>query len=263
MYKYQNYNLNYGAVGPMFIANNEIMIHCSASYGIYLYGSSYYSQFDVFHNSLFISGTANCHGLYWYPRDSNYTATFINNNVHIHTPDIAYLFRYGSTNYMGLSYSRMDYNNYYSSNNLATTYYGYGSNAYKTLSLWKSAKGQDANSDELPLYYVDSTISLALINYNGLNCPVKAGVYKDIQNNPRGSITYKGCYAPYTGDVAIENVTASLSGGATNQAFPINIQLINKGLDTLRSATISWIFQDVLQPSFVDGSLPRKIPLFV
>ena len=259
MYKYQNYNLNYGAVGPMFIANNEIMIHCSASYGIYLYGSSYYSQFDVFHNSLFISGTANCHGLYWYPRDSNYTATFINNNVHIHTPDIAYLFRYGSTNYMGLSYSRMDYNNYYSSNNLATTYYGYGSNAYKTLSLWKSAKGQDANSDELPLYYVDSTISLALINYNGLNCPVKAGVYKDIQNNPRGSITYKGCYAPYTGDVAIENVTASLSGGATNQAFPINIQLINKGLDTLRSATISWIFQDVLQPSFAwTGSLPPE-----
>lgn len=250
MYKYQNYNLNYGAIGPMFIANNEIIIHCNVSYGLYLYGSTYYSQFDVFNNSMFISGTGSCHGLYWYPRDSNYTATFINNNVHIHTPDIAYLFRYGSTNYMGLSYSCMDYNNYYSSNNLATTYYGYGSNAYKTLSLWKSAKGQDANSSQLPLYYVDSTISLELTSYYGLSCPIKAGVFKDIQNNPRGSITYKGCYAPYTGDVAIENVATSSTGGATNQAFPIYITLKNKGLDTLKSALISWIFQNVLQPSF-------------
>ena len=250
LYKYQNYNLSHGALGPMFIANNEMIIHCSKCYAFYLYGNTNYSQFDVFHNSVFISGTESCQGLYWYPRDSNYKASFINNNIHISTPDLAYLFHFGKSDYITSAFAKIDYNNYYRDKNGSVSYYGLGDNNYNSLALWQSASNQDIHSTEIPMSYIDSSSSLALSNYAGLTCPRIGDLQRDIIHQSRDIITFKGCYSSRVVDAGIENACDTSMGYLINNPTPINIRLKNEGLDTLYRVDIAWTHRGVLQTPF-------------
>ena len=253
---YQNYSTSYGASGPMFIANNEIRILSSAStsYGLYAYGSSNYSRFDILNNSIYMNGTSTCYGLYWYPYSSSYPSKFINNNVHINTSGTAYMVNFGSTSYMSTSYVTMDYNNYYRTGTGTTTYYG--SSSYSSLASWKTAYSQDANTNGNTINYADLSTGLEMSSYSGFTCPRIAGVLFDIRNNARGTTTYRGCYEPFALDAATDKAANTPSMAILNQNLPLSVILKNAGLNTITSASIGWTYNNVLQtPITWTGSL--------
>ncbi|HOF16409.1 MAG TPA: hypothetical protein PLP76_05900 [Bacteroidales bacterium] len=250
LYGYQNYNSGtYGANGPMFIANNEVRIQCtSTAYGIYTYGSTSYSRFDVINNSIYINNTSTCYAFYWYPCSTSYPSKFINNLIHVNSTGTVYMIQFGSTSYWGTSYCTMDYNNYYREGSGTTTYYG--SNSYQSLIAWQNSNaGQDANSTSITTSFTNVATDLVPASYSGLSCPRVAGVMRDIRGNVRGTTTYVGCYVPFALDAAICKTATTPSVVAANQNLPLSVVLRNAGLDTITSASIEWTYNNTPQLS--------------
>ena len=123
---YQNHNSSYGASGPMYVANNEIRIKSTGTsgiYGFYTESTSYYSSFDILHNSFYLEGTiGDVYGIRVAPYNTSAPTNVLNNLVYISTSGDGHMIFYEKMSYAGTSYGRANYNNYFKSS--GTTYYG-------------------------------------------------------------------------------------------------------------------------------------------
>ncbi len=247
MINYQNYSTAYGATGPMYVANNEIRVKSTGSsvmHGFYnTGGTSYYSSFDILHNSFYLEGTSGTvYGIRITPYNTAAPINVLNNLVYVSTSGIGYMIYYDDISYAGTSYGSANYNNYYKPS--GTTYYG--SNSYTSLSAWQAASyGQDANSVNVNPPFVDVNKDLQLSIYNGLSCPRITGLEKDIRNRDRATPTYMGCYEPFDLDASLAN--AMPISGISNQSIPLKVVVMNCGKDTLKTAGINWSFRGVTQ----------------
>ena len=249
---YQNHNSSYGASGPMYVANNEIRIKSTGTsgiYGFYTESTSYYSSFDILHNSFYLEGTiGDVYGIRVAPYNTSAPTNVLNNLVYISTSGDGHMIFYEKMSYAGTSYGRANYNNYFKSS--GTTYYG--STSYTSLSAWKaSGYEQDTNSVNVSPQFIDVSKDLQLSSYTGLSCPRIVGVGKDIRNKSRSATTYMGCYDPYALDAALDNDNTMPLSGAVNQSIPVKAILMNYGKDTLKKASINWSVRGVTQSTTI------------
>ena len=254
MIYYQNHSSSYGASGPMYIANNEIRIKSTGTldiYGFYTESTSDYSSFDILHNSFYLEGTTgDVYGICVAPRNTSAPTNVLNNLVYVSTSGDGYMITYGNMSYVGTSYGRANYNNYYYKPSSGTTYYG--STSYTSLSAWKaSGYEQDTNSVNVSPQFIDVSKDLQLSSYTGLSCPRIVGVGKDIRNKSRSATTYMGCYDPYALDAALDNDNTMPLSGTVNQSIPIKAILMNYGKDTLKKASINWSVRGVTQSTTI------------
>ena len=248
---FQNYSTSYGANGPMFIANNEVIVKAGSNQSYAFYDQSnngWNSRFDIFHNSFFISGTGTLYGIYIYPYDQNYKYTLKNNNVYVNTTGTGYMLYFGSTSYMSTNYCTIDYNNYYKPSGAVY----YGSSSYSTLASWKSAYSQDANSTNIDPGF--GTSPLNLVPSTWAMCPVLSSVNKDINGIPRVGITYKGCYtAVFNTDAAVANFVG-IGPKVTAGTNSIQVRVVNYGTDTLKNVYVQCSVDGVTQtPVYLSG----------
>ena len=82
-----NYN-SWGTGGPLFAANNEVIITNASStvYGIYTGGTSTNTKADFLFNSVYISSTSTTYGLWRGYCDATYKSSFQNNNIYVTNP---------------------------------------------------------------------------------------------------------------------------------------------------------------------------------
>lgn len=244
--------------------NNEYIGNKAANGGYGMYVG--YSDLDIYNNTFVTKGS---YPIYMYNYNQG-TANLLNNVfVNLATTGTYYPLYIPSAQ-VANGVGTIDYNLYYSKTSV-----GYWVGNKTSLNAWQQATGQDANSvymkptfyylpdlDTLnahPEYYDSSwTHSLKLALYNGLECPVPAGVTRDIDGTPRAGFTIMGCYAatPSGLDAAIsgvDGITASVVKGQKNTVKAI---LTNMGEDTLTSANIGWSLNGVSRPGRVwTGSL--------
>jgi hypothetical protein len=237
-------------IDTAMIANNEIYLNSKANttYGIYL---DYPIAVECVHNSVLLVGTANnASALYWKVYNNNLYDATLKNNILISkssgsNPYAIYLDgTYSSSvdhNY------RIDYNNYYSSNNLAYVAGG----AKLDLTSWQSIVKTDRNSVNVYPFFIDSSLNLKLINYSQLLCPSYDPINYDINHSNRMIRTAMGCYTP-----EIESVNGALlevlnwkSMGYLGDSSHIKVVFYNFGSTNITSATIDWKFNNISQPS--------------
>jgi len=232
-YYHQNRDVSYNARGPMFVANNEINIQSSGQIiGIYAYGGSNYSRFDIINNSIFTSGsTTSNYGLYFYPSTtSGYKSTVFNNHIHIQTTNAAYPLYFASISYADTLYCSLDYNNYCTSGTESVVYIG--STSYNTLSSWQSSGyNQDIHAVNIAPVYLDSLTSLKYVYNTNLLSPQITGVERDITGRIRSLSSSIGAYESDYKDLAIDTIVYPNYGEifCQNNDIPVTISISNKG----------------------------------
>ena len=108
------YYLNNSATSYVEITNNEIILKSTgANYGMYI---GYPHKVNIIHNSIYQNATGAVRGLYFANGTSTYQDNTIkNNNIVITSSDAgAYPIYFSSGTYIGPTYFKTDYNNYYS-----------------------------------------------------------------------------------------------------------------------------------------------------
>jgi len=252
---YQNYHTSYGALNPMLVANNELIISGGSTvYGIYDGSGSSYSRYNFYHNSIYCNTTSTAYGFYIYPYSSSYKYTVMGNNVYLNTTSTGYMMYFGSTSYMSTSYCTFNFNNYYKPS--GTAYY---SQSYTSLSAWQSGTGHDGNSYNIDPLFANPLAELvpaaSILSPNLL-------LQKDIVGNQRiSSNNNRGCYSVIQNlDAGIETFEEPLAGGVNKgTTIPVKVRLRNYGKTTLTSVTINWSIDGVGQPhvALTGISLPK------
>ncbi len=184
------YYLNSSATSYVEITNNEIILKSTgANYGMYI---GYPHKVNIIHNSIYQNATGAVRGLYLVNGSSTYQDNTIkNNNIVITSSDAgAYPIYFSSGTYIGPTYFKTDYNNYYSAG---------GSVAYiavpiTTLPALQTSTQGDMNSVIVNPVFVNPDIDLSLSQAVGLICSRDSKVTKDIQGTQREAMTVMGAY---------------------------------------------------------------------
>ncbi|MDR1180630.1 MAG: T9SS type A sorting domain-containing protein [Bacteroidales bacterium] len=223
------------ATDTALIANNEII--SSAGGGIYATGTV---KAKLLHNSIYISGSGASSGINITHSNNNYMV--IKNNNIIMESSTAYPISLSST--ANVSLYDMDYNNIY-----APTYAGYVGTAKTTMQDWQQTITTDKNSIRVRPGFIDSTLNLKLVNYNGLECNPFSEVPTDKEAAVRGWITAMGCYNgfPVYPINAMLNDIQAASGLVLGTSNTVKVILTNVGTTPLTHATLNWSFNGVIQ----------------
>ena len=276
-----NTNLNYASGGYFYyindvryggndsttkaglFSNNEIIITLNTTNTTISYGlSCNYGQFDIINNSAYLSGAPNMVGLYGNSTTSSSTSMKIYNNNIILTNTTGSSY---PINLVATTTYDINYNNY-----SAPTYIGrFGSSNYTDLNAWKVAVNGDMNSTNTTVTLLDSTkslldttLSLQLAVYDGLDVMRLPNVLKDKQNARRNIITAMGCYQGFQllqKDIWVNYITPLRNGVSQGTIDSISIIITNVGVDTLQSASFGWTINNVLQTPIVwTGSLATE-----
>ena len=265
MYNYFYYVNLYNTSSRGLFINNEIIGPKNADnggYGMYVG----YSNMDIYHNTILMKSG---YGIYVYNYNQG-TANFMNNIIAMTAPSgTTYPMYVGSTQ-VAAGIGSIDYNLYYAKSNV-----GYWLGNRTSIDAWRSATGQDAHSlykkpvffnipdfDTLAnhpnLYDSAWTHKLNLALYTGMECPVPAGVTRDIEGTPRAGYSIMGCYSanPQKLDAAVTSLTgisASMVKGAVSKVSAV---ITNMGETTLTSAKIGWSLNGVSRADRIwSGSL--------
>lgn len=234
---YIYYASYYNAIGRSLFSNNEIIGYTTGSYyGMYIY----YCAMDVYHNSILLRGTTSSSRCMYIGGTTAYITDCKNNNI-LNYSTGGYPIYIASTGvYTG------DYNNLYSK----STYVGYYSGNRTSLADWQTACGQDANSVRLqPIFLGDSSLSLKLLDYTGLTCPVLSNVMQDIEGVVRAGNTGMGAYTIFPTQLNAAALSAANwdSSIVLGNTAPVNVIIANMGLDSLVSVNVNWSFNGVTQ----------------
>ena len=243
------YGIRLYFIDTALVANNEIYFNSKANItnGIYF---DYPVAVECIHNSVLLTGTsANSRPLYCWVYDSDdYDITIKNNNfVTTSSGFLPYAILLDGTYSSAYDYNyRIDYNNYYSSGNLA-----YVGGAKSDLASWQSTVTTDRNSVNVYPLFVDSLQNLKLINYSQLSCPRYEPINYDINHSNRLVRTAIGCYAPEIESVngALVEVLNWKSMGYLGDSSQMKVVFFNFGSTNITSATIDWKFNNISQPS--------------
>ena len=254
VYNYYYYTNLYNTGSRCLFANNQYIGPKNADnggYGMYVG----YSNIDIIHNTFLLKSG---YGIYMY--NYNQGVANIQNNIIAMTATSGTIYpMYVGSQQVAAGIGKIDYNLYY-----AKTTVGYWLGNRTTMDAWRSATTQDAHSlykkpvffnipdfDTLanhPEFYDSAwTHQLNLAVYNGLECPVPAGVTRDIEGTPRAGYSIMGCYSaqPQKLDAAVTSlagISASVVKGAVSKVSAV---ITNMGETTLTSAKIGWSLNGV------------------
>ncbi len=230
---YYNYYLAGNNIGR--IINNEVILNTTDMQSGIEIG---YSNVDVIHNSIYITGTGAARGITTRAEINNLT---IKNNNIVTTATSSYPI--SITNRLVLRPNNIDYNNYY-----APTYIGSVGYAYTSLSDWRSVVTSDQNSVSVMPNFKNPTTSLELSDYSHLLCPLYTNVTTDILGETRESLTTMGAYtqiiSPF--DLMLSNISVDKEI-VNNQKVPISIKAINVGHTPINEADLGWSINGVPQ----------------
>ncbi|MDR2407845.1 MAG: right-handed parallel beta-helix repeat-containing protein [Bacteroidales bacterium] len=229
-------------VDSALVANNEVILtsKSSTTYGMYM---ANVNTVDYLHNSVLVTGTGGATFRAVYISGSTSTSSNVTykNNIFVNngsggTPYAVYLTETPDANFP--QYFDINYNNYYSSGNLALT----GAIPRNTLSAWKATVPTDINSiNKLP-DFIDAANSLELRDYASLYSNLIPTVSRDIHDSVRRTPTAMGCY-----EDVLENVNASLveilgvqEGMMAGKTDTVKVVFTNNGITPLNSANLGW-----------------------
>ena len=237
---YLNYYTNittYGATQPAFVANNEIRHFTGGGtiYGI----STYYARADIFHNSVYLQGTAAAYGMYLNTTSSSYYNNIKNNIFSVSTTAATgYPIYTATAAYATQAYNTfLDYNDYYSTG----ANVGYIASARATMAALQTGTGQDANSVSVLPSFINVNSHLNLLQDAGITCPRIVPVI-DIVGTPRLNTTTMGCYAmlPMNGNGVLSEITGLTDGANAGQTENVNVVVYNTGSTPLTSINLEW-----------------------
>jgi parallel beta-helix repeat protein len=229
------------------IANNEISTSKSGTYNWanQMYGAinvSSPANVDFYFNSIFVGGKGGASGLYL--ANSNTINVKIKYNNFI-ANDSCFPISLGS----GGAIYELGFNNYYSK-----PFIGYigSTNSQKTsLEAWNAAlrAGQTDNSVSVRPHFIDSTQSLELSDYTGLEIDIVSGFTTDINGNLRAGQTAVGCYTrpQYQVEALLTEVVDWTEFQTPGNKETIEVVLQNAGATPITNAIIGWSFNDVQQ----------------
>ena len=248
----ENINSSYDSEGQGFISNNEIILSPVGDYfGI---NAATNVNANILNNSVYMGGTGANKAL----RINNNAGIFLtvqNNNL-VCKDSAAYpIYLVGTNSMTYLSQWNIDYNNY-----SAPRYIGYVINNKINFSNWKDTVSTDIHSVNIKPAFVDSTLSLELSDYAGLECPVFLPVDKDIRNVSRVSLTTMGCYGDmlFATNAALTGILYDPTVVLLSQNDTLKTILTNGGTTALTSTTINWELNGVAQQQTLwNGSLER------
>jgi hypothetical protein len=242
LFNFINQSITYKAKGKAYIANNEITMPNSSGQGLQLSSVSA----DFLHNTFYTNGTSTCYGVYIASHSSTYSMTFKNNLFYLNgSSGSTYAYYFNNASHFVPGNTVFDYNNYY---NMGTNFAYLGGSILPTLSTWQTTTGQDNNSTQiLPLFnnpYTDLTLS----NYEQFLCP-SVGVPVDLKNEPRGTMTYMGCYtmALKNFDILLQKLNNWYPKSIIGQTLNINVRIVNLGITTAKEIILGWKLNGVVQ----------------
>lgn len=231
---------------PLIIANNEVILRGTASgYGAMTLWNS--GGYTVIANNTFVNdvGSSRPYLFTTYTYNSQHFEVINNNFVNYGTLTSTMIYTNWATqqNYV----DAWDYNNYWTGGvNLAT----WAGGIQATL----AAFGVSNNNRDLHSSTVDPQFTLPLTEalptyWGSMNCPRNIYTQKDIDHQNRDTITYKGAYCP------VFDLDASLTAFVTpntpyvtlGDTVDVEVNLLSLGYDTVRSVTIQWKIDGVLQ----------------
>ncbi|MCB0482215.1 MAG: right-handed parallel beta-helix repeat-containing protein [Flavobacteriales bacterium] len=184
---------------------------------------------DFYYNSINVLGTGTSSiGLYTINGNNN---IYRNNNI-VNAAGGYAVYTNGAS-----EYTNSNYNNLYSTSSSVLGYFRGGN--YSTLSAWRSASSQDANSVSGDPFYKSATDLHALGTASNNSGTSLAGFTTDIDGDLRGTTPDIGAdeYTASPNDAGIDSISQALLCTGSNA---ILVQLTNYGTDTLKSARINW-----------------------
>ncbi len=247
-YGIQLSNFNYSNAGDTsLIANNEIILSINPPYSFNNSSAIQVnnSKAGILHNSIYVTGTGTARGI----EITSYSPDYImlqNNNIVMESTE-AYPVYLGVSP-SNISLYKIDYNNMF-----APTYVGYAGENKTDMPAWKQTVTSDSNSVKILPTYINSAVSLELVDGSDLFCPVYSGVNQDIRGYYRSATTIMGAYItePVSFDLSMEKIICEETDVLYSQPVSIKIAVINLGTQTgIDSAIFGWSVNGVVQPSY-------------
>lgn len=235
--------LNGTPVNPNLIANNFIQTGIG---GYTLYGINFNNNYytDIYHNNIHITSTSTSSAALYTGNGGNNN---VQNNILVNTGG-----GYAFYNSNSAAISDSDYNDLYATG----TNLGRWNNVNITdLSSWQIASGQDANSFSIdPIFAANNDLHISEIDLNDAGTPL-AVVSTDIDGEPRSptnpDIGADEFSPATTNDVSLESIISPNH----QTPFPVGDNDIvavikNNGIDTVETATINLLFNNIVQPNY-------------
>jgi parallel beta-helix repeat protein len=250
---YSYYHNYYLIADTALIANNEIIIHTTGAHdGI----QASYSRSKILHNSIHVRGSGAARGIY-INEVGYYNVLVIKNNNIIMGSAAAYPIYISSANNIG-NYN-INNNNYYASTYIGNIA-GTGGDKF-TMDAWTRAVVTDVNSVKIrPGFAGDSTKSLKLSSYTGLQCLPVWEIDYDINNLERVGVTTMGCYhgdSLYNVNANLSNIHGWREGVISGMKDSVKVILTNTGETPLANASIKWTFNGTESTASWSGTLER------
>ena len=241
IYSYFHNYYNQGSQQGL-LANNEIILYTTGAY----YGiAAYYSDVDIIHNSVYISGTGAARGIF-VGNYANVNAS--RNNVSL-TAQSAYPIYHSGGTYIG------DYNNLH-----APQYIGYRNGDITTMTAWQAANANcDLHSVRTSPAFIDPDSNLEIASHTGLRCPQDLLIKTDIRDSIRGLFTTIGCYS--LGQFLDSNATLLTVLGLKQNVIAgdkdtLQAVLYNSGMEDIHAVEIEWENNGVSQGTILKNYSP-------
>ena len=221
-----------GSGGQLLVANNDLYLQVpSSNCGIYLYNGC--RNMALLHNSILMEGRGMGKCLYTAFRLPDMLMRnnhFVNLCGNSGSTQNEVLYFYPGNGFSGWE---SDFNNYYTvGKNMA-----YCGSSVASLEAWRGYTGKDMHSRAMPPRYQDKTVSLKLVSYDSLSCPLWPGIPFDRDGMERSETTVMGAYQPAAAERTDWHPFAfdSLDTGPDCQEVfqPIRVKIRNEGSDTV------------------------------
>jgi hypothetical protein len=231
----------------VLIANNEIILNTTQSSFPGISAASCCVR--IIHNSIYNRGIETAEGIAIQNNSNSAYFMIKNNNIVMENPAAVPLYLDGyNTQQFDIDYNNM----------CAPLYIGYAGINFATLAAWKQTVITDIHSVRVQPNFFNKDIGLDLLDSTGLGCALLPEVSNDILGLPRSQKTTIGAYHyfnrptdvyPYS-FVGISDIYPSMS------KVPLAIRIKNDGLDTLKSATVHWIYNGTYHAYLWTGVVP-------
>jgi hypothetical protein len=215
---------------PGLVANNAIKLNTSQ----YAVSLGYSSAINFYHNTVYVdgSGSGSCF--------------FMNGNPSIYIKGNQFVAKGGTSAFLAnTAQYNADYNNYHT----GTPIWGYVNNlGFSSIAqLQAMTNGNEMHSVSVAPVFTDLSHNLNLVSNSAFF--MQPLVPMDITGRKRLVVTNMGAYQAQgeKTDAALTDFAGTaLTGGNSS---PVYATLVNNGQDTLKSATVHWIFNGVAQSS--------------
>ncbi len=213
---------------PAKIYNNEILISKAGSNAsdVFTFNSS---SADIYHNSIYVGGTAQatCYGLYI---NTSYPTAIKNNNIVTTKYRPVYIDDASITS---------DYNNFYTE---GTTFGNYMGTVVNNFAAWQTTSGKDIHSVNVFPSFMDINTGMDIYNPVPVACPLIPDVPRDINGKTRDATTIMGAYAQirFPDPEAVIDIHNWNPEDIANQTKPVEVTITNLSSQPLQTVVLEW-----------------------